>query len=1156
MDSIQGGFTLLSRKDMKHVGKGVVPPHVKASKGFSSGLYGVPRSHSARRTYDAKFVEEYRRKVAREQEAKRARSARSAKQGRVNSGVSSRVSSRVSTGSSENIFRGRHSVHCCDRWQNSDLFVRERSNGVKNSSTRGKNSSARVRNFQDNSFQLKNSSNVKKRSKSVYSGSSRQDFGREHLVHTRTGCVPLRTRKRVFRSVPPSTRASSRDRSVQSTGVLCRKIIKTLDEVSNDLESHFSNLKKSHTSKFIAQQQAIIKTQLEAKFIEVSQKLMKEDIFIKNCNARMRRLKRAMKAENLRENLWISRLDRMKNGPRRVFEARHQSTCPNSRFISQERAMLAKEFYLKSVAACSSSSSGSESESSGFAGPCVSLSSLLAAMDEIDDGYQLDDVIDALYSVSMDDCDDNVNESLINVDAHDDMCELDDDVILCIPCNENDAIDFDPVANHLSITCTDLSHSQPDEYCFATQLDPPESDQAATEVTQNDPGLDLVMQEEVEVQGSGQQGTGPGSVGVSFNLDDQVVESNESVMGTPAPSVSRPSSATSTNPPPSSARTRASQVINSFLKKRLRSFNINSPSAPSSTSAPSTALSPSTSTTLFANLNDTFEEGNDSNSSSNSNSNSNASSNVVPASSSAVLPSRAPPRDPAPSQLPSGIPTPSQLPTANPTPSQLPSAIPSSNQPAPRSVLPVPVLKSTIKHPAATIYISQSPFADPLDSSSALPPFTSIQALSKFFNVFMDYVDATTRQAAKSIVDLSRYRKVINFIYLVVDRIVKEHPKALEYQAYLKLIVEGAEKRAMFAFKCQSDLNLQLSSQNSNWQLNSGYLSSFDESNSSLSFQPAPSKPKVNINVNANNNGGGDDSSSSSSNHSAESPKSGPKSDIELEDERYRKLIQNLSKSLKNFRIKSLNINPDPQLRREKFRTWVTDLQNIFSTHRLTSGILSNYPAQVNKIKDRAVDKAIKTVLFSVTYGQAKELVSQAPSAFEALRDLKRHFAQTTVTDKHLERQKMFNMRQQFRETASEFISRVRKQMSIAKSIGCNDFDDEEVVANIVLQGLSANIKLYSATLAEQKATLIRDPASITLTSLEEIFFGIDNSASVKFKARAPSRDGNESANSTQQSKSGKHKSVKKDLKDIHCWQNARREPTHNKYLNILELNR
>ena len=115
-----------------------------------------------------------------------------------------------------------------------------------------------------------------------------------------------------------------------------------------------------------------------------------------------------------------------------------------------------------------------------------------------------------------------------------------------------------------------------------------------------------------------------------------------------------------------------------------------------------------------------------------------------------------------------------------------------------------------------------------------------------------------------------------------------------------------------------------------------------------------------------------------------------------------------------------------------------------------------------------------------------------------------------------------------------------------------------EVVANIVLEGLNASFKLYSATIAELKATLVRNPSSITLTSLEDTFFSIDNNASLKsggrrLSSRDRARRGDEQANFSMQSKSkqkGKKKSnvakgtnksggnvqPKKDLKDVICF--------------------
>ena len=77
-------------------------------------------------------------------------------------------------------------------------------------------------------------------------------------------------------------------------------------------------------------------------------------------------------------------------------------------------------------------------------------------------------------------------------------------------------------------------------------------------------------------------------------------------------------------------------------------------------------------------------------------------------------------------------------------------------------------------------------------------------------------------------------------------------------------------------------------------------------------------------------------------------------------------------------------------------------------------------------------------------------------------------------------------MTQNYGEKASEFLSRARKQIATAKVVGYTTFDNEEMVGCIILDGLSTNIKLYSATLAEKKATFLKNPTEITLTSLEK----------------------------------------------------------------------
>jgi hypothetical protein len=60
--------------------------------------------------------------------------------------------------------------------------------------------------------------------------------------------------------------------------------------------------------------------------------------------------------------------------------------------------------------------------------------------------------------------------------------------------------------------------------------------------------------------------------------------------------------------------------------------------------------------------------------------------------------------------------------------------------------------------------------------------------------------------------------------------------------------------------------------------------------------------------------------------------------------------------------------------------------------------------------------------LFTVTLGQAKQIISNASSAYEGLIAVKRHCSQTSTMEKHLERQKLINISQICGEKASEFI--------------------------------------------------------------------------------------------------------------------------------------
>jgi type I site-specific restriction endonuclease len=70
------------------------------------------------------------------------------------------------------------------------------------------------------------------------------------------------------------------------------------------------------------------------------------------------------------------------------------------------------------------------------------------------------------------------------------------------------------------------------------------------------------------------------------------------------------------------------------------------------------------------------------------------------------------------------------------------------------------------------------------------------------------------------------------------------------------------------------------------------------------------------------------------------------------------------------------------------------------------------------------IDRALKTILFTVTQGHAKQLISSADSAYQGLIDLKRHCAQTSTQEKHLERQKLIYLSQNYGEKASEFLKK------------------------------------------------------------------------------------------------------------------------------------
>ena len=124
---------------------------------------------------------------------------------------------------------------------------------------------------------------------------------------------------------------------------------------------------------------------------------------------------------------------------------------------------------------------------------------------------------------------------------------------------------------------------------------------------------------------------------------------------------------------------------------------------------------------------------------------------------------------------------------------------------------------------------------------------------------------------------------------------------------------------------------------------------------------------------------------------SVSSAATNPKAD---QDNEYRDIVKALAKSAKNYKIKELNMHPNPVIRREKFSTWIIDLRNILSTHHKTAGILDSYPEDLEKF-DPVIDRAMQTLLFSTTNGMTKRLISSANTAYKALFDLRRNFGQT-----------------------------------------------------------------------------------------------------------------------------------------------------------------
>ena len=70
-------------------------------------------------------------------------------------------------------------------------------------------------------------------------------------------------------------------------------------------------------------------------------------------------------------------------------------------------------------------------------------------------------------------------------------------------------------------------------------------------------------------------------------------------------------------------------------------------------------------------------------------------------------------------------------------------------------------------------------------------------------------------------------------------------------------------------------------------------------------------------------------------------------------------------------------------------------------SHPITEGLLDTYPTTLDPFSASHIDKAIQALLFSVTAGATKRIISNAKTAFESLIDLRRNCAQNSSADTH-----------------------------------------------------------------------------------------------------------------------------------------------------------
>ena len=415
-------------------------------------------------------------------------------------------------------------------------------------------------------------------------------------------------------------------------------------------------------------------------------------------------------------------------------------------------------------------------------------------------------------------------------------------------------------------------------------------------------------------------------------------------------------------------------------------------------------------------------------------------------------------------------------------------------------------------------YISLSPDEPTLRLEGLIPNFDSLKSITSFFNPFMMAITDCAKKALTPNYKLQRMKELCVFVSSISQRVIILYP---EYGTYCRDLITTSADLYDTALEDQSDANFNsVEVQTAAWKLAQHNLSLSRSSRDNETANPTSASGAPG---GGNGDSDGDDPDgdgnnrrpkSNSSRKSAKKKKknkakdsdSSSSSDSEDDDKQYRQIVNNLSKTAKYYKLKELQMHSDPSMRREKFNSWVMDMKNILSTHKLTKDVLDGYPTSLTNMTPN-IDRAMLTILASVTSGMAKKIVTRSNSAFTALIDLKRNCGQTSSLDMHRERLKMMLMKQQYNEKASEFLRRVQKQIELCTSVGCEEFSrngDEQSIVNIILQGLNENNRLYAATIADLKAKFRTAPHSIDLTDLESIFFTIDDdAASIKRKEHA-----------------------------------------------------